>query len=74
MSKLKQMSARLAAVAGAFLVTVFFTSGFFGRAGAENKDFKAMAEETGMSYQNIINYYLLDCVREKRQLHIAFSK
>ena len=45
MSKLKQMSARLAAVAGAFLVTVFFTSGFFGRAGAENKDFKAMAEE-----------------------------
>ena len=36
--------------------------------------FKAMAEETGMSYQNIINYYLLDCVREKRQLHIAFSK
>lgn len=45
MSKLKQMSARLAAVAGAFLVTVFFTSGFFGRAGAETKDYKAMAEE-----------------------------
>ena len=27
--------------------------------------FKNMAEETGMPYQNIINYYLLDCVKEK---------
>ena len=26
--------------------------------------FKNMAEETGMSYQNIINYYLKDCVNE----------
>ena len=30
--------------------------------------FKNMAEETGMPYQNIINYYLKDCVKEKRYL------
>ena len=36
--------------------------------------FKNMAEETGMSYQNIINYYLKDCVKEKRHLEVAFSK
>ena len=36
--------------------------------------FKKMAEETGMPYQNIINYYLLDCVKEKKHLEVAFSK
>ena len=36
--------------------------------------FKNMAEETGMPYQNIINYYLLDCVKEKKYLEVAFSK
>ena len=36
--------------------------------------FKNMAEETGMPYQNIINYYLLDCVKEKKHLELAFSK
>ena len=36
--------------------------------------FKNMAEETGMPYQNIINYYLKDCVKEKKQLEIAFQK
>ena len=36
--------------------------------------FKNMAEETGMSYQNIINYYLKDCVKEKRHLEVAFWK
>ena len=36
--------------------------------------FKNMAEETGMSYQNIINYYLKDCVREKRHLEVTFPK
>ena len=36
--------------------------------------FKNMAEETGMSYQNIINYYLNDCVKEKRHLEVAFPK
>lgn len=35
--------------------------------------FKAMSEETGMPYQNIINYYLLDCVKEKKQLEFKFS-
>ena len=34
--------------------------------------FKNMAEETGMSYQNIINYYLKDCVKEKRHLEVTF--
>ena len=33
-----------------------------------------MAEETGMPYQNIINYYLKDCVKEKRHLEVAFRK
>ena len=36
--------------------------------------FKNMAEETGMPYQNIINYYLLDCVKEKKHLEVYFSK
>lgn len=36
--------------------------------------FKNMAEETGMPYQNIINYYLLDCVKEKKHLEVTFSK
>ena len=35
--------------------------------------FKNMADKTGMPYQNIINYYLLDCVKEKRQLELAFK-
>ena len=36
--------------------------------------FKDMAEETGMPYQNIINYYLLECVKEKKHLELSFSK
>ena len=36
--------------------------------------FKNMEAETGMPYQNIINYYLKDCVKEKRYLELAFSK
>ena len=35
--------------------------------------FKNMADKTGMPYQNIINYYLLDCVKEKRQLKLTFN-
>ena len=35
--------------------------------------FKNMADKIGMPYQNIINYYLLDCVKEKRQLKLAFN-
>ena len=33
-----------------------------------------MAEETGMPYQNIINYYLLECVKEKKHMKVAFAK
>ena len=36
--------------------------------------FKKMSEETGMPYQNIINYYLLDCVKEKKHMEVAFVK
>ena len=36
--------------------------------------FKNMAEETGMPYQNIINSYLKDCVKEKRHLEVTFPK
>ena len=36
--------------------------------------FKNMAEETGMLYQSIINYYLKDCVKEKRHLEVTFPK
>lgn len=35
--------------------------------------FKAMSKETGMPYQNIINYYLLDCVKENKKIKISFS-
>jgi len=29
---------------------------------------KKISEETGMSYENIINHYLLDCVKEQKHL------
>ena len=29
--------------------------------------FKEMADQTGMPYQNIINYYLLDCVKNNKR-------
>lgn len=35
--------------------------------------FKDMANETGMPYQNIINYYLLDCVKARKHLELSFS-
>ena len=35
--------------------------------------FKEMAAQTGMPYQNIINYYLLDCVKNHKQMKISFS-
>ena len=35
--------------------------------------FKAMSKETGMPYQNIINYYLLDFVKENKKIKISFS-
>ena len=30
--------------------------------------FKKMAEETGVPYQNLINFYLLECVKKKMKL------
>ena len=36
--------------------------------------FKKMSEETGMPYQNIINNYLLECVKEKKHMEVAFTK
>ena len=35
--------------------------------------FKEMANQTGIPYQNIINYYLLDCVKNNKQMKISFS-
>jgi len=33
--------------------------------------FKAMAEETGIPYQTLINLYLRDCVANERELDLA---
>ena len=35
--------------------------------------FKDLAEETGISYQNLINLYLLDCVAEKRKPSLQWA-
>jgi len=35
--------------------------------------FKAMAEETGIPYQNLINLYLRDCVRSNRKLRMKWA-
>ncbi len=34
--------------------------------------FKAMAEETGMPYQNLINLYLCDCVHSGKKLRMKW--
>ncbi len=34
--------------------------------------FKAMAQETGIPYQNLINLYLRDCVRAHRKLSLRW--
>lgn len=36
--------------------------------------FKKLAEETGISYQNLIDLYLKDCAREQRRLSIKWLK
>ena len=33
--------------------------------------FKAMAEESGIPYQVLMNYYLDDCVNQKKKLQFA---
>jgi uncharacterized protein (DUF4415 family) len=35
--------------------------------------FKMLAKNTGMSYQNLINLYLRDCVETKKEPHIQWS-
>ena len=35
--------------------------------------FKAMARETGIPYQNLINLYLADCVRSGRKLDLNWA-
>jgi predicted DNA binding CopG/RHH family protein len=35
--------------------------------------FKKKAEETGISYQNLINLYLADCARQSRNINIAWK-
>jgi uncharacterized protein (DUF4415 family) len=35
--------------------------------------FKAMAEETGVPYQNLINLYLRDCVASQRKLSLLWE-
>ncbi|MDP8248432.1 MAG: BrnA antitoxin family protein [Candidatus Tritonobacter lacicola] len=34
--------------------------------------FKAMAEQTGIPYQNLINLYLRDCVQHHRELSLKW--
>ena len=33
--------------------------------------FKDMSDETGIPYQNIMNYYLDECVKEKKKLQFV---
>ena len=34
--------------------------------------FKAMAQETGIPYQRLIDFYLMDCVRSRRKLSMKW--
>ncbi len=34
--------------------------------------FKEMTEETGIPYQSLINFYLMDCVTAKRKLQMMW--
>lgn len=36
--------------------------------------FKAMADESGISYQSLINLYLRDCVIQQRKMDISWGK
>ena len=35
--------------------------------------FKGESQETGIPYQTLINLYLIDCVKSKRKLEIAWK-
>jgi uncharacterized protein (DUF4415 family) len=44
------------------------------RLGADVIDyFKAMAEETGIPYQSLINLYLRECAQERRKLRTRWT-
>ena len=36
--------------------------------------FKKLSEETNVPYQQLINLYLLDCVKERKKLFIKWAK
>lgn len=36
--------------------------------------FKAMAENTGIAYQKLIDLYLLDCVAQRRQPSLSWTE
>ncbi|NJL61693.1 MAG: BrnA antitoxin family protein [Methylacidiphilales bacterium] len=36
--------------------------------------FKGLAEETGISYQSLINIYLQDCVKSQRKLSLEWLR
>ena len=36
--------------------------------------FKRMSEDTGISYQNLINLYLRDCVQSGRKISIEWAR
>lgn len=36
--------------------------------------FKQLSEETSVPYQTLINFYLLDCVKNKKKMDISFDK
>lgn len=35
--------------------------------------FKKMSSELGIPYQTLINYYLLDCVKNKKRIDLAWK-
>lgn len=35
--------------------------------------FKALSNEVGISYQNLINYYLMDCVKNKKTISLDWK-
>ena len=36
--------------------------------------FEQLSEETSVPYQTLINFYLLDCVKNKKKMNISFDK
>ncbi len=36
--------------------------------------FKEMSEKTSIPYQTLINFYLLDCVKNKKEINFSWDK